>query len=558
MFTSACHRFILREMVAVRCPHPLYRRKSKPRKLNKRSEDWFLIDRSGNRASPITAIPSDPDSRVASSTSSRDGNAQFGHSSNNWPQQLHSQQCSADRKPDSPVWREITDVSPPDSPISMSGANGSQESYRVSPIEDEPRSFSRNMESENKYGSQLPMMRNAPQKENVSSQPTDPKPRKHSLNFSRATRWDDFSGEPTTSQTGKTGQAAPGRAPLQSRTAHKQGSSQSSGIFGWGKDQFHPIKKFAEARSRFTKHDDTQPHTMREPKGSSGRSPMINPVQRSRVSSRAGTSKTDPAKENQESSTAGLFGLRSPVFTTVTGGRSMSATTDSRPTTKSDNRHPQPTTYSAPVSQKSSTPPRIDLPKSTLDSALADLKLEGQPASRFSSTTYESTEFDSAAESPRDSVAETQSTENNPSIMSRKRPVPSGIISGKKPIRKPTPAQVPEESTAKPLPECPPEKQAESRIEALEARRETLARRRGNIGTIIHELTQVIQPSSIAYDLAARDEVKRTVSSLNSELADINREDHEIGLKLFRAYKKRDEQDSWAGSTSLWVKRVTS
>ena len=142
--------------------------------------------------------------------------------------------------------------------------------------------------------------------------------------------------------------------------------------------------------------------------------------------------------------------------------------------------------------------------------------------------------------------------------MSRKRPVPSGIISGKKPIRKPTPAQVPEESTAKPLPECPPEKQAESRIEALEARRETLARRRGNIGTIIHELTQVIQPSSIAYDLAARDEVKRTVSSLNSELADINREDHEIGLKLFRAYKKRDEQDSWAGSTSLWVKRVTS
>ncbi|RJE20932.1 hypothetical protein PHISCL_06725 [Aspergillus sclerotialis] len=515
---------------------------------------------SGNRASPITANPSDPDSRFASSNSSRDGNAQFGQFSNNWSQQLHSEQCSADRKPDSPVWREITDVSPPDSPISMSGANGSQESHQVSPIEDEPRSSSRNME----IGSQFPMMRNVPQ-EDVSSQPTNPKPRKHSLNFSRATRWDDFSGEPTTSETGKTAQAAPGRAPLQSRTAHKQGGSQSSGIFGWGKDQFHPMKKFAEARSRFTKHDDTQPHAMREPgKGTSGRPPMINPIQekqRSRVSSRAGTSKTDQAKENQEPPAVGL-GLRSSVATTFTAGKSMSTTTESRPTTKPDNRHPQPTAYSVPVSQESSTPPRVDLPKSTLDStlnsALVDLKLEEQPVSRFSSTTYESTEFDSAAESPRDSVAETQSTDNNPSIMSRKRPVPSGIVSGKKPVRKPTPAQVPEESTAKPLPECPPEKQAESRIEALEARRETLARRKGNIGTIIHELTQVIQPSSIAYDMAARDEVKRTVSSLNNELADINREDHEIGLRLFRAYKKRDEQDCRAGSTSLWVKRVTS
>lgn len=543
MFTSPCHQLFHRGIIAVLSLHPLNHRKSMPRKLKTRSEDRLLIDRSGNRAPPKTANPSP-----------RDGNTQFGHSSNNWPQHLHSEQRSADRKPDSPVWREITDVSPPVSPISMSGARGSQGSYRVSPIEDESGSSSRDMESEDKYiGKLLPEMPKVPPKDSVSSHPVEPKSRKNSLDFSRATRWDAFSGEPTTSDTGKAAQAAPGRAPLQSRAAHKQAGSQSSGIFGWGKDQFHPMKKFAEARSRFTKHDDTQPHTMREPwKGASG--------QRSRVSSRAGASKTDQGKENQEPPAVGLFGVRPSVVTKITGGKSMSTATDSSPATKPDNHHPQP----AAISQESSTPPRVDLPKSTLDSTLkstlAELNLEEHPTSRFSSTSYASTELDSAAESPRDSVAETQSTENNSSIMSRKRPVPTGIISGKKPSRKPTPAQVqvPEEATTKPLPECPPEKQAENRIEALEARRETLARRKGNISTIIDELTHVIQPSSVAYDLAAREEVKRTVASLNNELADINREDHEIGLKLFRAYKKRDEQDCRAGSTSLWVKRVTS
>jgi hypothetical protein len=99
---------------------------------------------------------------------------------------------------------------------------------------------------------------------------------------------------------------------------------------------------------------------------------------------------------------------------------------------------------------------------------------------------------------------------------------------------------------------------AEGRIEMLEAKRSDLLRRRTNINTIIHELTQVIQPSSVAYDMAARDEVKKTVASLNNELAEIKREEHEIGLKLLRAWKKREEEDFYGQSTSFWVKRVTS
>lgn len=283
--------------------------------------------------------------------------------------------------------------------------------------------------------------------------------------------------------------------------------------------------------------------------------PMMNPLQekqRGRASSRA-----DLEKENL-APTVPAAGFRPTVVTTITAGESVTPTQEKRSASK-NKIEPRP---SPPPSQDNNrtTPPRVDLPESTMHSALADLHLEEQPPSRFSSTTYETTEPGSATDSPRDSVViENQSTENLNSIMSRKRPViPSGMIAGKKPTRKPTPSQASKELTSKPLPDCPPEKQAESRIEALEARREALARRMGNIDTIIHELTQVIQPSSIAYDIAVRDEVKRTVSSLNNELADIKREDHEIGLTLFRAYKKRDDNGAYGSSTSFWVKRVTS
>lgn len=133
-------------------------------------------------------------------------------------------------------------------------------------------------------------------------------------------------------------------------------------------------------------------------------------------------------------------------------------------------------------------------------------------------------------------------------------------MSGKSIKRKPTPSQVSMATaeTTKELPQCPPEMEAQNRVDALQAKLDGLSRRRGNICTIIHELTQVVQPSSIAYDMATRDEVKKTVTSLNNELDDIKKEEHDLGLKLLRAWKKQDEQDIYHESSGLWVKRVTS
>ena len=119
--------------------------------------------------------------------------------------------------------------------------------------------------------------------------------------------------------------------------------------------------------------------------------------------------------------------------------------------------------------------------------------------------------------------------------------------------RKPVSADTPEVD----MKNLSPEEQTQRRVDNLESRRRQLSLRKESIKTMLHELTEVIQPSSIAYDMATRDEVKKTVSSLKSELDDIGKEDHEIGLKLVRLYKNLNNVSEFEQS-SLWVKRITS
>lgn len=42
------------------------------------------------------------------------------------------------------------------------------------------------------------------------------------------------------------------------------------------------------------------------------------------------------------------------------------------------------------------------------------------------------------------------------------------------------------------------------------------------------------------------------------ELAEIKREEYEVGIKLHRAWKKRDREDGVEGGSAIWVRRVTS
>ena len=197
---------------------------------------------------------------------------------------------------------------------------------------------------------------------------------------------------------------------------------------------------------------------------------------------------------------------------------------------------------------------------------LNHIHLQDQLPSRFSATTYATTTSDSRSDTPElvshsPAISSISTTAN--SILNRKRPVPpAGIPNSKVTARKPTsselgtPKQVPE-GRQKSLPKSPPEVEATSRIASLEAKLDDLHQRRSNLQTIIHELTNVVQPSSIAYDMASRQEIKRTVDGLKRELAEVVKDEHETGLKLHRALKRDDEFSAYE-PTSIWVRRVTS
>ena len=191
---------------------------------------------------------------------------------------------------------------------------------------------------------------------------------------------------------------------------------------------------------------------------------------------------------------------------------------------------------------------------------------QGQPRTLFSSTTYAVSTYDSPPTTPEvgsnSPAFSTMSTTPN-SILNRKRPVPpAGSINSKITNRKPTPSELGKpkqtpEGRRKSLPKSPPEVEATSRISYLQAKLDDLHQRRRNLQTVIHELTNVVQPSSIAYDIASRQEIKKTVEGLSGELAEVIKDEHDTGLKLHRALKRDDEFAAYE-PTSIWVRRVTS
>ncbi|KAL6718918.1 hypothetical protein ACLMJK_003153 [Lecanora helva] len=199
---------------------------------------------------------------------------------------------------------------------------------------------------------------------------------------------------------------------------------------------------------------------------------------------------------------------------------------------------------------------------------LRQMHLQGEPPSRFSATTYATTNYESPPDTPDLSSNSpstfTSATTTPNSILNRKRPVPpAGIPNSKVISRKPTTSgssvatQATPESKRKSLPKSPPEVNAVSRVASLQAKLDNLRRRRGNLQTVIYELTHVVQPSSIAYDMASRQEIKKTVEGLNNELADVIKDEHETGIKLHRTMKRDDEFAAYE-PTSIWVRRVTT
>ncbi|KAJ4305293.1 hypothetical protein N0V90_000824 [Kalmusia sp. IMI 367209] len=229
---------------------------------------------------------------------------------------------------------------------------------------------------------------------------------------------------------------------------------------------------------------------------------------------------------------------------------------------------PQPTTPTAKVPRKSIE----DTPGSTASK-------DNGPASRFSWTTYNSgtTYQHSPPPSPPPplptSKVPTEPISAASAILNRKRPV---AVADRVPARKPIPSSTastarntmisdppsprPDStfstSTHKALPRPPTEHAAADHIEILESQMEDLKVRRNNVYRLLNDLNNMAPPNPMVTDFKRMRLVDQRKKDFEDELAEIKREEHDVGLKLHRAWRKRETADPGSES-ALWIRRVT-
>lgn len=116
-------------------------------------------------------------------------------------------------------------------------------------------------------------------------------------------------------------------------------------------------------------------------------------------------------------------------------------------------------------------------------------------------------------------------------------------------------------SMNKALPPAPPEMvQSRDRVAVLNAKLEALVHRRNNINKSIKQMTELMPKDDLLASfevLRKREDEKRKVDSLKEELADIQQQEYDLGLKLHRAYKRQD-RDAEYESGRLWVSRYSN
>jgi hypothetical protein len=114
-------------------------------------------------------------------------------------------------------------------------------------------------------------------------------------------------------------------------------------------------------------------------------------------------------------------------------------------------------------------------------------------------------------------------------------------------------------NVAKMLPMSPAEAQSHDLVTSLQAQLDDLAHRRTNIERSIRQMTELMPKDSVILTEEVRrkrEDEKRKVEALRIEEADVKREEHDIGLRLHRAWKRRDKEAVYE-PTGLWVRRVT-
>ncbi|KAL5120704.1 hypothetical protein ACEQ8H_001453 [Pleosporales sp. CAS-2024a] len=111
-------------------------------------------------------------------------------------------------------------------------------------------------------------------------------------------------------------------------------------------------------------------------------------------------------------------------------------------------------------------------------------------------------------------------------------------------------------STTKALPLPPTSLSAADHIAVLESAMEDLRIRRSNVYRLLNDLNTAAPPNPLITDFKRARLVEARKRGFEDELSEIKREEHEVGLKLHRAWKKREREDPNVGS-AIWIRRVT-
>lgn len=427
-------------------------------------------------------------------------------------------------------------------------------------------------------------------------------------------RWDPYSGEITTSDRGKPQAVKPGTfAPPGLRPVHQPTGvvlGNTSSVTGGAK----PQTSFSD-RVRNLKSKNAVPVERPGWKGATGRVTLVSPVaDRYDLPPLSLPRKNDNRIASPQSDT--YSGSLTPV--TIIPNRddetNPASAHMSHPGKHSDpaigssfndgRDSPSSVLISPTIVGKSfalpRTPPKDVSPTTSLKrsdttttiernfrEALKDVSIPGnesidpyvQPPSRFSVTTYAPSE---AQTTPRPStdIWDTPPMPTPPqmyessqqSVVNRKRPQigePMKPSISRKAINPGAPLFISmsssvaskrsSNSTMKNLPITPAESQSHDLVTSLQAQLDDLAHRRINISRSIKQMTELMPKDSVILTddvRRKREREKIKVEALRTEEADIRREEHDIGLRLHRAWKRRDK-DAVYEPTGLWVRRVT-
>lgn len=434
-------------------------------------------------------------------------------------------------------------------------------------------------------------------------------------NSSVDTRWDKYSGEPTTGPTGLASQVKPGSAlPI---LTGKRGPGQAKGAAPeLDKSRLKSVTERAATLDKGLAIDTRPPW-----KGASGRTTLVPapadkpertmpmPMRDSKKhtdlpSPRSRHARPDVAQEAETESASTREGdiNHSPKPGHPTTSRSTKAPgigstgygPDSYPSPVSVNGYPADKSEHQPVRPPFTPVHRNQHSTGNASKKSMDYSPGQQQDSRFSwttqatNTTYQRSPPPSPPPMPAlPSTIKAVPASTGGVVMSRTRPIPSSKNSPTVPssavittsARKPV-ASLYSESTEtlrhypphtsgrtaslastiagpKALPPTPMEANSQDHVESLQAQLDDLFTQRSNVQRVLRDLLKPEASNPLTTTFRGEREREKRVQALREELNEIALAEHDVGLKLHRAHKKREREEGGEGTT-LWIKRVTS